>query len=301
MATVRDLQSKAKKLLGQWRRYDNSVLAKDERSSVSHLCMTILMRNNSVRNSNQAEKALRERFADWNEIRVSPIAEVVEVLEKHGVPSAEEKAYALRRFLRDLFSKYTKTNLNFDRMEVPEVVPVVPKDPKDPKDKETVPVVDDSGDDDDDEPVSRESGLPNDPKTPGFVDMERILGEPVPLDPKLINEKNGIHVAAIAWDDALRGPFSAVWRVALAEGLVEPDLPPAEALMRLRQVAPEKELAAFAFYSIIHAEQHWGEITKEASRLREKYAAEDAKEAAEKEEEERLGKTTGKQKAGSRK
>lgn len=292
MASIRDLQSKAKKLLGQWRKYDNSVLAKDERSPVSHLCMTILMRNNSVRNANQAEKALRERFADWNEIRVSPIAEVVEVLEKHDVPGAEAKAYALRRFLRDLFSKYTKTNLNFDRMEVPEIVPLLP-----PKDKDApAPASSDDGDEDEDEPVSRESGLPPDPKTPGFVDMERILGEPLPLDPKLVIEKNGTHVAAIAWDEAERGPFSAVWRVGLAEGLVEPDLPPAEALIRLRQVAPEKELAAFAYYSIIHAEQNWGEVTKEASRLREKYAADDARETAEKDDEERVGKSTGKQK-----
>ncbi|MCC6572230.1 MAG: hypothetical protein IT462_00435 [Planctomycetes bacterium] len=298
MASIRDLQSKAKKLLVTWRKYDNTVLAKDERSVCSHLCMTILMRNNSVRNANQAEKALRERFSDWNEIRVSPIAEVVEVLEKHDVPEAEAKAYGLRRFLRDLFSKYTKTNLNFDRMEIPEVAP--PPPPKDESGKAPAPVAAaEEAEDDEDEPVSRESGLPPDPKTPGFVDMERVLNDPVPLDPKLVTEKNGAHIAMIAWDEAERGPFSAVWRVGLAEGLVEPDLPVAEALLRLRAVAPEKELAAFAYYAIIHAEQEWAEVTKEASRLREKYAAEDAKETAEKEEEERISKSTGKQKVGS--
>ena len=54
----------------------------------------------------QAEQALsrfREQFFDWNEVRVSSIAEIQDVLA--GQDDAEERANRLRRFLRQLFEK----------------------------------------------------------------------------------------------------------------------------------------------------------------------------------------------------
>lgn len=54
----------------------------------------------------QAEQALnrfRDQFFDWNEVRVSSIEEIRDVLA--GQPDAEERANRLRRFLRQLFEK----------------------------------------------------------------------------------------------------------------------------------------------------------------------------------------------------
>jgi hypothetical protein len=267
MATIRDLQAKARKALLKWRKDYAKDLEKDRRSPVSHLCLTILLRNNSVTNAQKAEQALRARFVDWNEIRVSPVAEVREVLEEAGTPNAEQKAYAMRRFLRDVFSKFTKTNLYFDQMTVPEVVPVpIPGDKIEPV------VVTDDDDEDAEEAVTRESGLPPHPTVPGYVDMQRIMDQPVPLDPKLITEKNSISVSIVAWDDPERGPFSTIWRVALAEGLIEPEYEGMEAMQRLRnQIAPEKERDEFAFYAIIHAENNWPKIVKAADKARAKF------------------------------
>ena len=268
MPTLRELQSKARKLLVSWRKEGQEALKKDKRSPVSHMCLTILMRNNSITNARHAEAALRKRFVDWNEIRVSPIAEVQQVLEESGTPSAANKAYALRRFLRDVFSKYTKTNLYFDLMEIPEIIPV-------PTAAEiaaaTAAGTLESDDEEEEEAVSRESGLPMHATVPGFVDMNKIIEQPMPLDPKLIAEKNGLHVAGITWDDAQRGPFSALWRVALCHGLVEPKAEAIEALSKLRQVAPEKERDQFAFFALLQAQLHWPAISSKGDQLRAKY------------------------------
>ena len=281
MASVRDLQAKAKKLLSNWKRELDPALKKDNRSTVTHLCMTVLMRNSNYKTAHTAVQALRERFADWNEIRVTPIAEVAVVLEEAKVPEPRAKSFSLRRFLRDLFSKYTKTNLNFDKIEVPEAPVVLPPN------KDGSPAVQPASDDDDEdgeEHTTRESGLPLHPTVPGYVDGDKIMTDPIPLDPKLIIEKNGIHVAAVAYDDATRGPFGAIWKVALANGLVDPELDAFAALGRLRQFMPEKEPAAFAFYAIVHAQENWAEVTKKADALREKYGPVD-KEVEEEEEE----------------
>lgn len=277
MATARELQGKAKKLFAQWKKDGQELLKKDRRSPASHLCMSILLRGNTQQNAKALETALRERFVDWNEIRVSPIAEVAEVMQEAGAPSAEAKAYALRRFLRDLFGKYTKTSLYYDLMTIPEVIPV-PLPGELPADGAPAAAAA-PDDDEEDEGVSRESGLPPHPSVPGYVDMDRILAQPVPLDPKLITEKNGMHVASIAWDDAERGPFNALWRVALVNGLVEPQVPAPEALQKLRAIAPEKERDQFAFFALLHAEENWPQISKQSDSLLAKYAPKDTEEA----------------------
>lgn len=266
MPTLRELQSKAKKLLVSWRKEVADILKKDKRSPLSHLCMTILMRNNSITNARQAETALRKRFVDWNELRVSPIAEVQAVLEECGTPGAEAKSYALRRFLRDVFSKYTKTSLYFDLLEIPEVIPVLLN-----ADGTAAPPVAGDDDEEEDEAVSRESGLPPHPTIPGFVDMNKIIDQPLPLDPKLINEKNGSHIAGITWDDSERGLFATLWRVALVHGLVEPQATAGEALGKLRNVAPEKERDQFAYFAILYAQQNWPAISAKADQMRAKY------------------------------
>ena len=149
MATIRELQSKARKAYVKWKKDYAKDVAKDKRSPVSHLCLSILMRNNNITNALKSEQALRERFVDWNEIRVSPVAEVREALEAAGTPNADQKAYALRRFLRDVFSKFTKTNLYFDLMDIPEVVPeLLPGEKPEGDDEDDEDVDDDDSDDD---------------------------------------------------------------------------------------------------------------------------------------------------------
>ena len=61
----------------------------------------------------EAEQALsrfREQFFDWNEVRVSSIEEIRGVLA--GQPDDEDRANALRRFLRQLFEKKYEFDLD---------------------------------------------------------------------------------------------------------------------------------------------------------------------------------------------
>jgi endonuclease-3 len=53
--------------------------------------------------ANQALSRFKDQFFDWNEVRVSPIAEVRETLV--DIPDPEGRAQRIRRFLRQLFAK----------------------------------------------------------------------------------------------------------------------------------------------------------------------------------------------------
>ena len=53
--------------------------------------------------ANQALSRFKDHFFDWNEVRVSPIAEVQETLA--DIPNPQERAQRIRRFLRQLFEK----------------------------------------------------------------------------------------------------------------------------------------------------------------------------------------------------
>ena len=53
--------------------------------------------------ANQALSRFKDQFFDWNEVRVSPIAEVQETLA--DIPDPQVRAERIRRFLRQLFSK----------------------------------------------------------------------------------------------------------------------------------------------------------------------------------------------------
>jgi endonuclease-3 len=53
--------------------------------------------------ANQALSRFKDHFFDWNEVRVSPIAEVQEALA--DIPDPAGRAHRIRRFLRQLFQK----------------------------------------------------------------------------------------------------------------------------------------------------------------------------------------------------
>ena len=56
-----------------------------------------------AKQANQALSRFKDQFFDWNEVRVSPIAEVQETLA--DIPDPQGRAERIRRFLRQLFSK----------------------------------------------------------------------------------------------------------------------------------------------------------------------------------------------------
>ncbi|MEE9312838.1 MAG: hypothetical protein V3V10_10565 [Planctomycetota bacterium] len=257
MATVRELRTKANKAMAKWKKEFAQLSEKDNGSPVTHLCRTILLRQNGVENTKKAEQALRDRFIDWNEIRVSPIAEVQTVLESVKTPNAKEKAFALRRFLRDVFDKYNKTNLYFDLMPIPVIIPPRAEGEEPSEEEENL--------------VTRESGLPDHPEIPGFIDMELVLDQPVPLEPKLVQEKNSPNVAMVAWDNMDRGPWAALWRVALAEGFIENNLEGMAAIQRLRQTAPEKDRDLFTFYALVYASKNWTKLVKDSDKIIKKH------------------------------
>jgi endonuclease-3 len=53
--------------------------------------------------ANQALSRFKDQFFDWNEVRVSPIAEIQETLA--DIPDPQGRAQRIRRFLRQLFEK----------------------------------------------------------------------------------------------------------------------------------------------------------------------------------------------------
>lgn len=53
--------------------------------------------------ANQALTRFKENFFDWNEVRVSSLEEIQEALV--GLPKADDRAFRIRRFLRQLFEK----------------------------------------------------------------------------------------------------------------------------------------------------------------------------------------------------
>jgi endonuclease III len=53
--------------------------------------------------ANQALSRFEDEFYDWNEVRVSSVEEIEEVLA--GIPHADERAQRIRRFLRQLFNR----------------------------------------------------------------------------------------------------------------------------------------------------------------------------------------------------
>ena len=62
--------------------------------------------------ADQALEKFKTGFFDWNEIRVSSIAELQGVLEDAKISDAEERATRLRRFLRQMFEKIYGFNLD---------------------------------------------------------------------------------------------------------------------------------------------------------------------------------------------
>ena len=82
-----------------------------ERLSVLEAVVYGLCHDGTTREqASQALNRFRDQFFDWNEVRVSSIDEIKGVLA--GQPDAEERAMTLRRFLRQLFEKEYKFEID---------------------------------------------------------------------------------------------------------------------------------------------------------------------------------------------
>ena len=75
-----------------------------ERLSVLEAVVTGICHEGTTREqANQALSRFKDDFFDWNEVRVSSLEEIQGVLA--GLPDPENRAFRLRRFLRQLFEK----------------------------------------------------------------------------------------------------------------------------------------------------------------------------------------------------
>jgi endonuclease-3 len=77
---------------------------RDERMTVLEAVVYAICHDGTTREqANQALSRFKDDFYDWNEVRVSSIDEIQRVLA--DLPDPEERAYKIRRFLRQLFEK----------------------------------------------------------------------------------------------------------------------------------------------------------------------------------------------------
>src|SRR5262249_52467465 len=80
----------------------------DARPVLEQFIYAICREGTTREQADRAYRALQERFFDWNEIRVSSVREVEEVLSE--LPDAEARAQRLVNFLQEVF----ETTFSFD-------------------------------------------------------------------------------------------------------------------------------------------------------------------------------------------
>lgn len=85
------------------RRYKPKPDRADRLSVLEAVVYGICHEDTTREQANQALSRFKDQFFDWNEVRVSPIAEVQETLA--DIPDPQGRAERIRRFLRQLFSK----------------------------------------------------------------------------------------------------------------------------------------------------------------------------------------------------
>jgi endonuclease-3 len=90
------------------KRYDPAEPEPKEREVLEQFLYAICREGASREQADQAYRNLRRHFFDWNEVRVSSVREIEEVLG--NVPDAEIRAGRLVRFLQEVF----ETTFSFD-------------------------------------------------------------------------------------------------------------------------------------------------------------------------------------------
>ncbi len=85
---------------------------KHGKSSIEHLVYVILAQRNPERRAAGAIRDLKALFAGWNEVRVSSVLEIGEVLRTHNVLNPLQKAEQVIRALSRTFSDVHKVRLD---------------------------------------------------------------------------------------------------------------------------------------------------------------------------------------------
>src|SRR5687767_6956469 len=93
------------------RRYDGTPL-KNGRSSVEQLVYCIAARQNPERRAAGAIRDLKQAFAGWNEVRVSSVLEIADVLKQHDIVQPIQKSEQIIRALARTFSDSHKLKLD---------------------------------------------------------------------------------------------------------------------------------------------------------------------------------------------
>jgi endonuclease III len=81
------------------------------RPPLNQLVLSMMAHETSVRQATRALRALKRRFADWNEVRVSHPAEVGAAIS--SAKWAQEAAERLVWMLGEIFEAYNRANLDF--------------------------------------------------------------------------------------------------------------------------------------------------------------------------------------------
>lgn len=109
-AKVGGLQAVLKRLV----RPKYKVPAKDEEvNALERLLALILQDEDAYKHGEAAVRALKRRFANWNEVRVARGFEVKDALQKSRVPRAEERAGLAQEFLRRVFGLQNHLELDW--------------------------------------------------------------------------------------------------------------------------------------------------------------------------------------------
>ncbi len=85
----------------------------EPKSVLSQLIFSIIARNFTRKGADKAFSVFQNKFVDWNEVRISSVSEIAEVLEQVKSPNVEKKAKNIKKILVDIYSDYHKISLEF--------------------------------------------------------------------------------------------------------------------------------------------------------------------------------------------
>lgn len=113
MAAIRDKAKKFQKFLHGLRDKHPQALNEPERPLVERFVFYLLLYSNPATSARKAVKTFTndQLFASWNEVRVSTVRELTEVLEEAKVSPAEFLAPRLKQFLQKVFEEADDTAL----------------------------------------------------------------------------------------------------------------------------------------------------------------------------------------------
>jgi len=92
--------------------YSNKI-TDEPKSVLSQLIFSIIARNFTRKCADKAFLIFQKKFVDWNEVRISSVSEISEVLEQVNAPNVERKAKNIKKILVDIYSDYHKISLEF--------------------------------------------------------------------------------------------------------------------------------------------------------------------------------------------